>query len=295
LPAPDADTLADLEQRLSWQAATPKPRLVISASALHLYHECPRRFRYLWQLRLRDPGASPDPLAAREQEGADRLGAADLGTLAHQVLAGLDFAGLRGNPDAWSLPASLQSLALADQRDLERFVQTALESDLGAEIAAAERVESEVSFSLRIGDEPNWLEGRIDLLCRGKDGPLIVDWKTDRVAPESLREHAERYHPQLWAYRAALREEGDAEPRTDLFFLRLGERVQVEPQAGNEADVAAVFRGIRAELLDVTGPHRGCVECPFKSHCRHAKQAEGNFDAYKMIEPTPAPYRPSGD
>lgn len=67
------------------------------------------------------------------------------------------------------------------------------------------------------------LEGFIDLVYRDAAGDLvIVDYKTDTVEAASLRERANHYAPQLWAYTRALEAATGEKARAELVFLSAG-------------------------------------------------------------------------
>jgi len=69
-------------------------------------------------------------------------------------------------------------------------------------------------------------EGFIDLVAWLEDGPLIVDWKTDRLAPDApLSELADRYGPQLAVYRRATTAMWGVEARACLFSTVRGQTI----------------------------------------------------------------------
>ena len=53
-------------------------------------------------------------------------------------------------------------------------------------------------------EEEVLLQGVVDCLFATPEGYVIVDFKTDRVRPGTEQERAERYRPQLDAYRRAV-------------------------------------------------------------------------------------------
>jgi ATP-dependent helicase/nuclease subunit A len=57
------------------------------------------------------------------------------------------------------------------------------------------------------GDDPSdriMVRGRLDLLIEDHDGMIIIDFKTDRLTPETLDARADFYRPQLLAYSDAI-------------------------------------------------------------------------------------------
>jgi ATP-dependent exoDNAse (exonuclease V) beta subunit len=96
-----------------------------------------------------------------------------------------------------------------------------------------------------IADEPTgFLAGAIDLLYRDPDDGawVVADYKTDAVASgDALAGHAERYRRQGGIYvRAVQRALGlEAPPRFELWFLRAGRTVRIEPLATGEGTSAS--------------------------------------------------------
>ena len=72
------------------------------------------------------------------------------------------------------------------------------------------------------------MQGVVDCCIEEEDGLVILDFKTDRVSGDALRERAESYAPQLRAYAAAMsRMTGKRVRRCLLEFLFTGEEVEV--------------------------------------------------------------------
>jgi ATP-dependent exoDNAse (exonuclease V) beta subunit len=88
-----------------------------------------------------------------------------------------------------------------------------------------EDVHREVPFVTE--HEGKVLIGRIDLLVRMDGATVIVDYKTDAVAPGSETAAAEGHKGQIGAYRHAVRTAADAESRTELLFARTGRAVDI--------------------------------------------------------------------
>ena len=120
-----------------------------------------------------------------------------------------------------------------DAAALTRFLQ----SPLCARIrAAGERARREYRFSLlesaarfvpeaSAGDEI-LLQGVVDCFFEEDGALVVVDFKTDRVAPDALAERAEHYRPQLEAYSLALAQViGKPVKEKILYFLRRGEQI----------------------------------------------------------------------
>ena len=73
------------------------------------------------------------------------------------------------------------------------------------------------------------LQGVVDCMYETADGIVIIDFKTDRIRSGQERERAERYRPQLAAYRRAV-EEVFGRPVIEcvLFFLHTGQTVRLK-------------------------------------------------------------------
>src|SRR5690606_26647926 len=62
------------------------------------------------------------------------------------------------------------------------------------------------------------LEGFVDLVADTPDGLLVVDYKTDRVAPDDVDDALARYRPQAAAYALAL-EQATGRPVRSCTFV----------------------------------------------------------------------------
>ena len=72
------------------------------------------------------------------------------------------------------------------------------------------------------------LQGVVDCCLIEPDGAVIVDYKTDRIAPEAAPERAKRYAAQLETYAwAVLRITGLAVKAKIVYFLQPGEAVEL--------------------------------------------------------------------
>jgi ATP-dependent helicase/nuclease subunit A len=117
---------------------------------------------------------------------------------------------------------------------VERGARDVLEGFLGSNLpdrlARVERLGAELPLLLRDDATGRIRRGRIDLLYRDRDGEVVVaDFKTDRATDdETLRL---RYAGQMGVYAEAVRLGlGLAErPRAELWLLRTGRIVTVDP------------------------------------------------------------------
>ncbi|MDA8346448.1 MAG: UvrD-helicase domain-containing protein [Thermaerobacter sp.] len=171
------------------------------------------------------------------QPELDADGGRTKGTLTHLFLQHLDY-----GQSAAALPEQLAALiergllpaqarSTVDVAAVERFLQTALAQRL----RSAPRLEREVSFSLLVDaagrPAPHGdilLQGKIDLLLRDAAGWLVLDFKTDHIAPQETMQAAQAYEGQVAVYRAAVRAiAGASEVSAILVFLQPGVLVPV--------------------------------------------------------------------
>ena len=123
---------------------------------------------------------------------------------------------------------------LLDFTRLDGFFRTPLYQ----KIRSARKVYRELRFNLRLPaeevlkgipqtDDFVLVQGVIDCFIEGADGSYsVIDFKTDRVAPDALAERAEHYRPQLEAYSLALAQViGKPVKEKILYFLRRGEQI----------------------------------------------------------------------
>ncbi len=175
--------------------------------------------------------------------GERPLTPAEQGTAMHAALQFLDFSTPADEDAVRAAVAEMETRRLVtpeqaravDASALARF----LRSPLCARIrAAGEKARHEYRFSLlesaatfvpeaRGGDEI-LLQGVADCFFEEDGALVVVDFKTDRVAPDALAGRAEHYRPQLEAYSLALaRVIGKPVKEKLLYFLRCGEQISL--------------------------------------------------------------------
>lgn len=172
---------------------------------------------------------------------ARRLTAAERGTATHLALRYLELGALttpeaaREAVDRLAAAGKLSAreAAAVDAAGLCRFAL----SPLGRRIAAAPRVLREFPFALLCPAERFFpgaegeellLQGVVDCCLIEPDGAVIVDYKTDRIAPEAASERAKRYAAQLETYAWAVsRITGLAVKAKIVYFLQPGEAVEL--------------------------------------------------------------------
>ena len=176
-------------------------------------------------------------------DGERALSAAERGTAVHLSLQFIDYARcntLEGIREELARLYALGHLRESQYKAIEP--QTLLRffsSPLGQRILDAERVYREQRFTLLqkasvlpggSDEDEILLQGVVDC-CFEEDGELVVvDYKTDFVTAETLREKAESYAVQVRSYSEAMeRIRGLRVKEGVLYFLRIGEAVQVYP------------------------------------------------------------------
>lgn len=235
-----------------------------SYTALACYLECPHRYylRYVTGL-----------------PGRPRHQAAVIGSRFHAIVqreAERRRAGLPPEAaEVWreQLAASGEGATGAGEHDPTQVDMVA--SYLESLDARAEPLLIEQEFSLRAGDA--WIHGVIDRLHRLPDGAIeVVDYKTDRVARSQDEVKQGLQLPiYLLAMREAFPEYTPAPLKAAMFFVRLGERVEVEY---SEDELLA----FRQRLADLAGEvqrvdprmHNASVDacrwCEYNEICRFA-------------------------
>jgi ATP-dependent exoDNAse (exonuclease V) beta subunit len=133
-----------------------------------------------------------------------------------------------GNPQQWqtAFAALLSSSPDPDRsgREWKLFVKPSPTSALAKFLARPAIVpHTELPFLWRMSD-PSCVEGVIDLLLVDPNANqcLLVDWKTNRVAPGHAEKLQQRYRPQIAAYCKAVREITKLEVQAGIFATALG-------------------------------------------------------------------------
>ncbi len=113
-------------------------------------------------------------------------------------------------------------------------VESVMKSEIWARAAASEKVLAEVPFTIcrsagESGRElPTIIRGAIDLVFREAAGWVIVDYKSDAAAADSLDDLVEHYRGQIVTYLEAWQEiTGEPVKEAGLYFTRVGEYVVV--------------------------------------------------------------------
>jgi len=206
----------------------------LTATSLTDYAVCPARYYLRHVLGLDEHVAAP------ASDDAERLNAAAIGTVVHAYLERADDPTQPANEDVIRQWVLRESRLRADQREeavaaarrhLDAFRHTALAGEIAAAAKRNGRLFRELRFSMThavsricsaVGDVV--ISGTIDLLFMDSRGEwVVVDYKTDAIAPEDARERTIHYLPQLQVYRMAAKKFLKINAvRTCLAFLGAG-------------------------------------------------------------------------
>jgi len=247
-------------------AVFPDRRLVLSASQLATYDDCPLRYAYQYGLRVRD----------------DAGASAELGSLVHEVLAEFlrpDRAGGRTREGLLAIAAERWRDDIARYRpqieECRRDFYSMLDTWWAAEgegIDAVDVLHVERRFEIEVGDVH--LVGAIDRIDRTADGEglRIVDYKTGRHEP---RPDAMPDDLQLAVYHLAASRDpviaamGPAR-QLQLVYVRTMNAYQQPILAGHaeatEARVLAAAENIRQERFEPS-VDASCRNCTFHRLC----------------------------
>lgn len=256
--------------------APPAPSLSYTAMALH--RQCGYRF-YLQRV-LRLPERREDRELAVRDEPPAGLDGRVRGSIVHVLLEDLD----PRRPGPWGPggdPAEQAALVRAAaeragaEPDDEQVAEMAglvagfAASPVAARLARARRVHREHTFALPL--DGTLVNGIVDVVAQEDDGWLVVDYKTDRLAPAVDREAylEARYAVQRDTYALAALRAGA--PRVTVAYVLLDRPADPSTTVYAAADAAALEARLRASaapLLDgdarvAAVPHRDlCLGCP---------------------------------
>jgi len=239
----------------------------ISASAFSLFEWCP----FAWRRRYRQGLTLSWDLTDRDLEDEKNfIGGADLGSLAHWILARwpinenfeqeLEYY-LNDREMISRLPAQLRDVwrDKTKKSELKEWLLKFSESELALVLRNNKDVKREYRFSLRL-DNKTALAGAIDALY----GNNLIDYKITSVnnAPSGL------YESQLDFYAFIAHElTGFDEIKTTTVFLREGifsERIcnnfdEIQSRILNASETCASGK--------LNPKYEHCASCPFKKNC----------------------------
>ena len=121
-----------------------------------------------------------------------------------------------------------------DIRALERFLSSPLAEEM-RRVAAMEReyrftvlMDARDYDGMSVGGDEILLQGVVDCAFRTEEGLVVVDFKTDRLAPGEEPQRAEEYRPQLEAYAQALERVMEEKVcRKVLYFFSTGATINL--------------------------------------------------------------------
>lgn len=242
-PLPAAEPDEELVRRLEENAAYVYPHEAAS--------RLPSKITATELKRLELPDEEAVSLAPAETfdfrvpklESVRRLRPAERGTATHLLLQFVDY-GKTGSLSELEeekrrlTDAGFLSEQQAQAVELESVLRL-FASPLGRRILGADDLRREFKFSLMCPAEEIFgegegervlLQGVIDCVIEERGGLTVIDYKTDRVFGQALKERAAGYEKQLRAYAyAAERITGKPVRSCVLYFLRAGEAVEWRP------------------------------------------------------------------
>jgi ATP-dependent exoDNAse (exonuclease V) beta subunit len=253
------------------------PRRPLSYTAISAFGECPYRF-YMERV-LGVGGKTGDGLRSRAPDGDDgaipgsrREQASARGAAVHTLLEW-------SQANGWAEPdpdlAGAHAIAAGLDRgrdsaaDLIAPVRSWLGSDFFRDRVAVDGSAVRAEVPLLLGVSGSVLRGSIDLLVEREDAPpLVIDYKTDRLAGSSPASHAGRYEIQRSIYALAVAEALDAsEVEVAYVFLERPEnpvvtRLDGDAMAAGRARIAGEVERIAAgEFPPAPAPTRSWDLC----------------------------------
>ncbi len=205
------------------------------------YETAMKQVKFVTPTLLKQQEEENSEIALRARRaGLKREPALLVGDLAHRFLQRWDFAA-----DPSSLPDQVSAFAqpfLAGkpkqtrakiENELREVVQKFSRSAIYAELTEARILGREVPLLMPWNGQI--MEGVIDLIYEKNGLHYLADYKTDRVAPDELRQGAERYRPQAEIYSQAVKQSLGREPTAfKIIFLRLGEAVEIAAETNKK-------------------------------------------------------------
>ncbi len=252
---------------------------VVAVSTLGDFERCEMQYR--WRYDLRVPTESGVPAGGGAPIAA--LGPATLGTLYHRCMELLDVRQPQAAADLVVQAAVEMDLLEAPgldavSREFAAMLAGFEEHELRGQLAGARTDLRELDFEMRVG--PALLRGQIDLLFEDAEGAWhIVDYKSDRVGPEGLAAHAERYELQMLTYAlAASRHLGQPPTGAVLYFLRPAAICRIDTSPARLGGAEQRIGDIARRLITArrSGHFRrcepaNCGPCPYTAFCRTAE------------------------
>ena len=169
-----------------------------------------------------------------------------IGRAVHGVLQDVDLASGSGLEALADRQAAAEGVS-GRSRTVTDLARAALETDVAREAAASEHWR-ELFVAAPFGER--LVEGYVDLVYRGADGLVVVDWKTDSVVgDDGVEAKMARYRLQGAAYAAAL-EAVTGEPVARMVFVFLDRTGAVEAEL---PDLRAAVAQATAAVAGLSG------------------------------------------
>jgi ATP-dependent helicase/nuclease subunit A len=271
----------------------PVPPATLSYTSLTLLERCGYRYYLERVLRM------PEEQAAAGAPRGEGLEARARGTLVHRLMETHDFTApvLPGEREVEEAGAELGMQAGPGEREeITALIGEALASPLAARIAAARGRRREHPFAFSLGKETPLITGVLDLLCEETDGTaLVVDYKSDRLAPEQDPETlvARDYAVQRLLYALAVLRQGALVVEVVHWFLARPltpavARYTLAERPTLEEELAMRLAEDWAEPYAVSPrPHRGlCLTCPGRGGmCSWSEEATMREDPDEPLVP----------
>lgn len=229
-----------------------------TVSQLECYYRCPHEYYLKYELML--------PSSDIFKEEGEKLPANIFGSIVHGVLE-------RHRADSKTdLPTIIRTACISNgilpdasvlkqiKKSIDDFEKLPIARETGK---GSREVRFDWNFDGRI------ISGSIDWLRPVGGGFEVVDFKTDHIKPDQMRERAGEYDLQLICY--ALAAEAALSARiesTALIFLMIGETFAIPMTDGRRDDgrttVSRIIRSIDREDFDIAGKTAPCYKCPYR-------------------------------
>jgi len=163
------------------------------------------------------------------------------------------------------------------ERELLSMYERFMSRSLATTIRASTDIRSELRFSLNLDGAV--IEGAIDKTFVDTESTRwVVDFKSDRIQPSEVREHAKQYTFQLHVYALALSQLTDGSiPRASIYFLTPAEEVGVTVDSASLERVrmtaAERISRIRADTFPLQ-QRTQCQFCTYNMLCDRSRKGE---------------------
>ena len=193
-----------------------------------------------------DPGLHKDPDDAEQPPWSKGRYGTAIGRAVHGVLQDVDLSTGQGLEALAERQAAAEGVS-GRSKVVAGLARAALDTAVAREAAASEHWR-ELFVAAPLSER--LVEGYVDLVYRGPDGLVVVDWKTDSVAGDGgVDAKVDRYRLQGAAYTAAL-EAVTGEPVARMVFVFLERGGAVEREL---PDLRAAVKDVRAAAAGLSG------------------------------------------